>query len=563
MKLFRVVLVCAFFLTAPAIAFGDLDRRLDPPDGIQQASMTLAEVLALNAKAEGKQLDTFATRVEVWTSRSGGTDEITTTAWSGKDFKTTFTWGPIVEQSGRIAGVRWRQNFNGMVVIEGGIHQRSERFDNTLKAAYAGSPGDAVKLLGEVATPFPAFIVQVQPAGDPPTWMFIDKSSGLETRAEGVSGAIRFTTTFRDFRTTDGATVPWIVESTDGRAEDDTTTTRTSLKLNVPVSPTDLNLPQTKRQLVEFPAGAASVLLPASMPDMSNSQHVLLDNDYTASRSQFKRHMVVRVSINGRGLDFLLDSGAGAIFLDKQVADDLGLTQYPLGSQIFGGPTDESYAIVPELRVGALTMKNIVVVASPPLGFRVADTEKIAGILGYDFIANVGLKVDWDKGQITAYPPGTMQMPATSVTLPIMLDDLIPYVPASIGDVASDHFLLDTGADDVYIFPAFAREHKAALADQGLGHRRQLDLGETYSIGASGVTEVIETQVKRFVFGVPFSEFIVQVQQSDAKYPNRDLDGLIGFHFLHYFNLYFDYPNSRIVLEPNDQFRNAKHIPAH
>jgi hypothetical protein len=563
MKPFRIVLVCAFFLTAPAIACADLDRRLGPPDGIQQTSATLADVLALNAKAEGKQLDSFSTRIEAWADRFGGADDIITSVWSGKDFKTTSTWGPIVEQDGRIAGVRWRQNFNGMVVIQGGIHQQGERFDDTMKAARAGSPGDAVKLLGEVTTPFPAYVLQVQPAGDPPTWLFIDKSSGLETRDEGISGAIRFTRTYRDFRTTDGATVPWIVESTDGRTADDSTTTRTSLKLNVSVSPTQLTLPQTKRQLVDFPAGATSVRLPASMPDMTNSEHVLVDNDYTASRSQFKRHMVVRVSINGRGLDFLLDSGAGAIFLDKQVADDLGLTQYPIGSQIFGGPTQQSYAVVPELRVGDLSMKNIVVVASPPVGFRVADNEKIAGILGYDFISNVGLKVDWDKGQITAYPPGTMQMPATAVTLPILLDDLIPYVPASIGDVASDHFLLDTGADDVYIFPAFARAHKAELADQGLGHRRQLDLGEAYSIGASGVTEVIPTQVKRFVFGVPFSEFIVQVEQSDAKYVEQDLDGLIGFHFLHYFNLYFDYPNSRIMLEPNDQFRNAKHIPAH
>jgi hypothetical protein len=39
------------------------------------------------------------------------------------------------------------------------------------------------------------------------------------------------------------------------------------------------------------------------------------------------------------------------------------------------------------------------------------------------------------------------------------------------------------------------------------------------------------------------------------------MDGLVGYAFLHYFNLYIDYQNSRIVLEPNDQFRAAKRVP--
>jgi hypothetical protein len=558
MKLLRVLFVAAFLMTAPAVALADLDQRLGPPDGITPTTATLADVMALNTKAEGKQLESFSTRIEEWSTRSGGSDEITTTVWSGKDFETTDSWGPIVSRDGRIGGVRWRQNVNGMLVIQGGIHQESERFDDTMTAARAGTAGDAVKLLGEVTSPFAAYIVQVQPPSDPPTWLFIDKSTGLITREEGISNDIRFTRTFKDFRTTDGATVAWAVESTDGVTASDRTETLVSLRLNVPVQPSQINLPQNTRRLVDFPAGVTSVQLPVSMPDPANNQAVLVDNDYTAGRSAFKRHIVVRVTINGRGLDFLLDSGASTILIDKDVVDELNLTQYPLGGQIFGGPTSTSLVTLPELRVGDLTMKNVVAY-SQPFGMRMADTEKIVGILGYDFISNVGLKVDWDKRQVTAYAPGTMPMPQTSVTLPVLLDDLVPYVSASIGNVASDHFLIDTGADDVYIFPAFARQHKDVLSDQGLGRKRQIDFGENYAVGVSGVEEVIPTQLKVFNFGVPFSNFIVQVFQSDAKYPDHDLDGLIGYQFLHYFNLYFDYPNSRILLEPNDQFRNAKH----
>ena len=561
MKGYFAPLFAAFLMTAPALALADLDRRLGPPDGITPTTATLADVMALNAKGEGKQLDSFATRIEEWSTRSGGSDEITTTVWSGKDFETTDAWGPIVSREGRIGGVRWRQNVNGMLVIQGGIHQEDERFDDTMAAARAGTAGDAVTLLGEVTSPVAAYIVQVQPPSDPPTWLFIDKSTGLIAREEGISNDIRFTRTFKDFRTTDGATVARVVETTDGEFAGDRTETLVSLRLNVPVQPSQINLPQSTRRLVDFPAGVTSVQLPVSMPDPAHNKVVLLDNDFTTAGSAFKRHIVVRVMINGRGLDFLLDSGASNILIDKDVVDELNLTQYPLGSQIFGGPTGASLVTLPELRVGDLTMKNIVVY-SQPFGMRMADTEKVVGILGYDFISNVGLKVDWDNRQVTAFAPGTMPMPQTAVTLPVLLDDLVPYVSASIGDAASDHFLIDTGADDVYIFPAFARQHKDVLSDEGLGRKRQIDFGDNYAIGVSGVQEVVPTQLKVFNFGVPFSNFIVQVFQSDAKYPDHDLDGLIGYQFLHYFNLYFDYPNSRIVLEPNAQYRSAAHVPA-
>lgn len=550
-------LVSALCCATPAIALADLDQRTDPPDGIQPTTATLADVLALNAKGEGKRLDLFSTRIEEWSSRHGGADEVTTTVWSGKDYRTTDRWGPIVSQEGRIGGVAWRQNFNGMIVIEGGIHQEAERFDAAINAARAGSAGDAVKLLGEVSSPFSAYIVQVEPVGDPPTWLFVDKSTGLITRSEEVSGDVRFTTTYQDFRTASGATVAWVVDTRDGLTADDTTETRTSLRLNGPVSLAQLSIPQPGRALVEFPAGVSSVELPVSMPESNDV--VLLDRDYEAPRSAFKRHIVIRVSIKGRGLDFLLDSGASTILIDKGVADELNLTQIPFSGQVYGGETSAALVTLPELHIGSLVMKNIIAQAEP-FGMRPADTEQVVGIIGYDFIANIGMKIDWDKRQVIAYPPGTMPMPQTSVTLPILLDDLIPYVPASIGDTSSDHFLIDTGADEVYIFPAFARAHSSDLADQGLG--RELDFGEGYAIGVSGRQRIIPTQVKSFVFGVPFNRFVVQVFQSPSKYPEHYLDGLIGYQFLHYFNLYFDYPNSRIVLEPNDHFRNAKHVPA-
>src|SRR5215470_2823182 len=185
----------------PLVASADLDLNTAPPDGIHTTTASLAAVLSQNAKAEGKDLASFASRVEEWIVSGGGFDASSRTVWSGRDYKTVEHRGPFVEQEGRIGGVNWELNANGILVIMGGVHQEAQHFEDAMRAARAGSPGNAVTLLGEVTMPVAAYVVKVQPEGDPPTWLFFDKTSGLLVRRESVFDGIRTTTTYRDFRT--------------------------------------------------------------------------------------------------------------------------------------------------------------------------------------------------------------------------------------------------------------------------------------------------------------------------------------------------------------------------
>jgi predicted aspartyl protease len=577
MKNLKVALLAALLLTPPVGARADLDLKTTPPDGVATTTATLADVLSINAKAAGKPLRSFPTRIEEWSMSGGGFESTSRTAWSGKDYKTVEHRGPFVEEYGSIGGVRWEQNVNGILVIMGGLHQETEHFDTAMESAGAGSPGDAVKLLGEVTVPIPAYVVEVRPGGDPPTWLFFDKSSGLLVRKESVFDGIRTTYTYKDFSSIDGAVVAHSVFETNGDTASDTTSSLTSLKLNVPVPASELNLPATRADLVQFPAGAKSVQLPVSMP-LSTNTRVVMDKDYTLPSNAFKSHIVVRVVINGRGLDLALDSGASGILIDSDVASELGLKRYGTMGQTLEGQADRSRLIIPEMRIGDLVMKNVAAYGVR-FNMRPSDTEKVVGLLGFDFIASVGLKVDWDKREVTAYPAGTIPMPDTAITLPIKLDDLVPNISVSVGDVASDHFLLDTGAGGMYlpvlvgnnylpmltggitVFPEFAAAHASELRDQGLGHETQILLPFIAMGVVGGYVKAYPVQVKQVVFGVPFSEFIVVVVDPQSHWGGQDMDGLVGYAFLHYFNLYFDYQNSRILLEPNDQFRKAKHVP--
>ncbi len=579
MKLLRVLLASAFFAMLPALTSAEpsIDTRTDPPDGITSTTATLAQVIALNAKAEGKQLDSFPTRIEEWSMVVNGAERTASTVWSGKDFKTTQHVGPFVSQSGRIGGVRWRQNFNGIVVIMGNVHHENDDFDQVMASVRAGASSDAIKLLGEVTAPAAAYVIEVRTQSDTPRWLFIDKSSGLETREESVFDGYRTTSTFSDFRSVSGATVPFKAVYSNGLSWDDETATLTSLRVNAPVSASQLNLPSSRSDLVQFPAGATSVSLPVSMPIMTTKQ--ILYDQYTGLPSgATKSHIVVRVTINGRGLDLALDSGASGVFLDRDVVAQLGLPIYGGGGESVESPTHAALVKVPEMHIGDLVMRNF---AAYPVSFqmRTADTEQVVGLLGFDFIDSVGLKVDYDKGQVTAYPPGTMPMPQTALTLPVRLDDLVPYISVSVGDVASDDFILDTGAGadvlpvirggqaldvvagGVTIFPKFTAAHPAETRDVGLGKTVQIYVPSMYLGVVGGVAKAYPVQIRQVVFGVPFQNFIATVIDAQSHWGGQDLDGLVGYGLLHYFNLYFDYPNSRIVLEPNDQFRNAKHIP--
>jgi hypothetical protein len=141
--------------------------------------------------------------------------------------------------------------------------------------------------------------------------------------------------------------------------------------------------------------------------------------------------------------------------------------------------------------------------------------------------------------------------------VPAALDDRIPIVPAQVGKAMGDHFVLDTGAWAGVIFPRFAAVHPNDVADEG-GGRRMHDYDPFMkAVGVGGETRLQPTELKSFsVGGVYFTDWIVYMMPDNSAQEAEDYDGLIGYDFLRYFSLVFDYQNSMIYLEPNNLFRS-------
>ena len=96
--------------------------------------------------------------------------------------------------------------------------------------------------------------------------------------------------------------------------------------------------------------------------------------------------------------------------------------------------------------------------------------ERIAGLLGFDFIASVVLRIDYEHGLLDAYDSGTFQSPNGTTSVDLRLDDQVPTATLRVGRSTGDDFLVDTGASTtLLLFAHFARAHPHDVADDGVG----------------------------------------------------------------------------------------------
>lgn len=502
---------------------------LAPPPGIAPANVTLAAVLADYRKAAGRRAPgTPDTRVEHWKisfgSLSGTRDE-----WrSGADFRVAETLGPDDTGYGRRAGRPWNVNANGQVTYGHDLHQRDAVDARALRSPAHGG----VALLGQTSSPA-AYVVKVDPPGGRLQYVFFDKTTHLIDRVEQIREGRRIATTYSDYRTTRGLTEPWKVHSSDGFATNDDDESLQSLSIGDPVSDAELAVPAAAPPLLRI--DAPSVAVPAAIVD---------------------DRIVVKARMGGHDVDFLMDSGADGIVIDNDVVAALKIKQYGRITSETAGTYVESSVILPDVQIGPLALHGVHAVSLPFEQFTSTGTP-IAGLLGYDFIASLVWHVDYLHGTLQALDPARFVPPAGAHALDVTFDDRVPTLSASISGVETPALILDTGADRCTLFSPFVRAHAAAMPDRGLGLEMQAAspfINDFYGVG--GTVGYRPLQAGPFVFGSwMFPKWLFYVTQNAPSFEFEDYDGLIGQDLLRNFDLYLDYPHSKVYLVPNDRFR--------
>jgi hypothetical protein len=513
-------------------ASNTVDDGTAAPVGITAppAGVTLATVLSAHKKAVGKiAAGTLKTRIETWTIAEAGQTGTDASVESGSDRRDDVTLGPVHTATGTVAGRDWHQNANGEVVIEHGLHHLDD-----ISARALATMGKGVTLLGKVASPVAAYVIEAAPQGGRLEYLFYDKTTGqLIRREESIRGR-RHVQTYDDFRTTKGLAQAWHIHASDGHAENDRDYRLQTLSLGSAVDPKQLAIPQSTTPVA---LASAKVIIPIKLID---------------------DRVIIPVTISGRTVDFQLDSGASSILIDNLIVDALKLPTYGKAVGETAGTYNEGTTVVPLMTFGGVTMKNVVA-DSAPFTFWSDDKTPVAGLMGFDFIDGAVIHIDYERSVLEAYDASSFTPPAGATSIPIALDDDVPLVSTSVANVTGDRFIVDTGADRSTLFSRFVSEHSAQVADQGLGDEMVASYPFLTEVnGVGGTVKYRPLQAGPFAFGGHvFPKWLFQATHDAAAFEGDDFDGLVGQDVLRNFDVYLDYAHEKIWLVPNDRY-NAR-----
>jgi|GEM_PF-746258 len=556
------LLLCALVASALGSQQASAKDMFALPAGISPTSTTLSEVLAAARKADGFDKN-YTTRLEIARVTAWGLKGSYHAVESAGNFKSSTNLGALSWQQGRLNGQLWHQNENGLVIL---LHDWSRSADTADGvASYRNIHESDARLLGETAGSDAAYVVEVHPQGQRLKWLFFDKKSYLVTRVETPFTRVRYAYTYSDFRKTGPYVEPWHAHASDGITQNDMDYVTTSLKYGAAVTADDTSMPQSNDKLLAFPAGKNVVDVPAKLINKAGKTHIITSeneaHDITRPGSmsstqviqtQMDPKIVVQLTINGQAYNFYLDSGAGGIYIDSDLAEKLGLKTFGPSQQTKFGKWVQSYALVPDIHAGDLSMTNVIANVLPSWHDDSNVGSLVEGLVGYDFIANAVLKIDYEKGVVTATVPFMFVPPADAIAIPASFDDGVPAIPVQIGQSSSDHFILDTGSPNCFIFKSFAQAHADDVKDQGSGVTMNHVWVPMYGFsGFGGDLQVRATEVKSLtVTGVTFNEWIMFMNLADQA-PGDNYDGLIGYDFLKYFTVYLAYAQNQIFLQPN------------
>ena len=253
-------------------------------------------------------------------------------------------------------------------------------------------------------------------------------------------------------------------------------------------------------------------------------------------------------------LNFILDTGSGAISLDSATVANNNLPHKPSGKKVSGIAGIREVDFSPN---NTLTMPGLKI---DSLDFYINDYQiltgvygiKIDGIIGYSFFKRYIVKVNFDSSMIGVYTPGNIKYPKRGTILHPAFSAL-PIQRLYLKDKReiNGNLYMDTGAGLCLLlskqfesdssFLTFKRK-PVSVQVQGLGGKKRLLL----------------TVIKKFKIGpyqfrkVPTT--ILDDEFNALSYPS--IIGLIGNDLLRRFNLIINYPGREIHIVANSHYKD-------
>ncbi len=426
----------------------------------------------------------------------------------GKDYRITRERGGVHTELGSFQGEAWYTTRNGLTLID---------------EAAAGKESDEklVTTVARVSTPVDAYIVSHMNARKAGTRTYYDPVTFQTLRVETIDEYGLQVLTYDELATYGSVKRPkgFTIASKDSNSSQHYE--RTEFIENA-VTEADVQEPTSARTLVEFPSGVNDVTLPTHFDDDEIDVHV---------------------TIGKRTVDFVLDTGSSSIVIDQTLARDLGLPLSNASTEITARKYTAYETVIPEMTIGSLKMHDISVDVVPfPTGGRIG--AKPLGLLGFDFLAQLGVTIDYAKATVHVNPAAEYDPPKTPGTyaVDIRLGDRIPVTTVTVGNAVAENMVFDTGWNgELGFFDFFTRRYPDAFRN---------DLGSTGGTGIGGPFTAELFRFPKLALGpFHFVDFVGMRIPSSSF--NFDGDGAIGTSVLSMFTVGLNYTNGRMFLTPN------------
>jgi len=262
--------------------------------------------------------------------------------------------------------------------------------------------------------------------------------------------------------------------------------------------------------------------------------------------------MFVPVTINGRGpYWFELDTGFQNCAIERSLVKKLGLAVGPLERiQAPGGTIERATVTGARLAVAGQELADPRISSLDLTSFGPFFGRAPDGILGYDFLKQYVVVLDYENRAVEIYDPASYDRDGTDRGIALDTSSRQPYVTAVVvtadGRRAEGRFLIDTGSSDaVNLNTPFAERHSIGESTPRVLKVRGRSIG--------GETSALLTRVAALELGgVRFSDPVASIVE-DAV----DRAGQISGETLRRTTITFDYSRNRVFLKPNRAARDS------
>lgn len=255
----------------------------------------------------------------------------------------------------------------------------------------------------------------------------------------------------------------------------------------------------------------------------------------------------VTAFVNGSdSLRFLVDTGASSMVLNTNSPKLKGLIHNGKAVSILGttGERDYSSSDDNSVQIGTVRYENAHCFNVPYTG------NYWDGVWGLSGLSAYNIEISYDDFKIYCYPKGNVSVEKSYVSIPLVWKYQVPFIKLPVrlnGKLYKLLLEVDTGSDRVIDLSTpfvnrnnlletkkpFAVSHVTSL-DGGIGELRDVYLDEV----------TVGPYVMPNVAGA-FSTLTSGMLSKD------DIDGMIGNNFLKRFNMFIDFKNNKIYLQPS------------